>query len=112
MPIDTRPANTSTTATDSEACPYCGTSDRTRPTTDTGRVRAWVCDHCSTDWAYTVPDSRAAVLLTTDLGAVAREIGRLRWALRQVIALADDAPTITDVELRARLLTLAESGAR
>jgi hypothetical protein len=56
----------------SEACPYCRTSDRTRQTTDTGRVRAWSCDHCGTDWAYTVPDTRAAVLLTTDLGAAAR----------------------------------------
>jgi ribosomal protein L37AE/L43A len=112
MPIDTRPVSTSTTVTATEACPYCRTSDRTRRTADTGRVRAWSCDHCDTDWAYTVPDTRAAVLLTTDLGAAAQEIGRLRWIMRQVCALADDSPTITDVELRARLLTLAESGAR
>jgi len=34
------------------------------------------------------------------------EIGRLRWALRQVITLADDAPTLTDQQLRGRLLAL------
>lgn len=77
MPIETRPVNTSTTTvTDpAESCPYCRTSDRTRRTTDTDRIRAWSCDHCATDWAYTVPDTCAAVLLTTDLGAAAQEIG-------------------------------------
>jgi hypothetical protein len=53
-----------------------------------------------------VPDSRTAALLG-DLGAVAKEIGRLRWTLAQVIAVADDAPELTDRELRDRLLTLA-----
>jgi hypothetical protein len=38
------------------------------------------------------------------------EIRRLRWTLRQIIALADDAPRLTDRELRARLVALAESG--
>ncbi|MGH3807904.1 MAG: hypothetical protein ACRDRU_15025 [Pseudonocardiaceae bacterium] len=42
-----------------------------------------------------------------DLAAAAGEIGRLRHALRQVITLADDAPTITDQQLRDRLLALA-----
>jgi ribosomal protein L37AE/L43A len=66
MPTFTeRPVSTSTTATDtttSEACPYCRTNDRTRRTSDTGRVRAWVCDHCDTSWAYT---TRAGVLSCT-----------------------------------------------
>jgi hypothetical protein len=56
------------------------------------------------------PDSRAAALLA-DLGAVAEEIGRLRWTLAQVIAVADDAPGITDEELQARLVALAPDGA-
>jgi hypothetical protein len=111
--MTTGTSTTVTTVTDlaiGEACPYCRTSDRTRWTTDTGRVRAWSCDHCDTDWAYTVPDYRTAAL--GDLGAVAQEIWRLRWALAQVITLADEMPTLTDVELRTRLLTLTESGAR
>jgi hypothetical protein len=45
--------------------------------------------------------------LLADLGAAAEEIGRLRWKLAQVIAVADDAPGLTDRELRDRLLVLA-----
>jgi hypothetical protein len=38
--------------------------------------------------------------------AAAAEIDRLSWRCRQVIALAEQAPTITDQQLRARLLAL------
>ncbi|HEY6423451.1 MAG TPA: hypothetical protein VIY28_09445, partial [Pseudonocardiaceae bacterium] len=44
-------------------------------------------------------------------GAVAQESGRLRGKLAQVVVVADDAPGLTDRELRDRLLALAESGA-
>ncbi|MCA1675798.1 MAG: hypothetical protein LC799_27680, partial [Actinobacteria bacterium] len=89
-------------------CPYCATSDRIRQTSDTGRTHAWACDRCNTEWAISVirPDSRAAALLN-DLGAAAEETRRLRWKLTQLIALADDAATPPDQELRDRLLTLA-----
>jgi hypothetical protein len=46
------------------------------------------------------------------LGAAAQEIRRLRWALAQLITLAEEMPKLTDVELRTRLLMLAELGAR
>jgi transposase-like protein len=113
MPTFTeRPAAISTTATGTaEVCPYCRTCDGVRRTAGTGRIHGWVCDHCDTSWAYTVPDTRAAVVLTTDLGAAAQEIGRLRWTLRQVVMLADDAPGLTNEQLRSRLLKLAEKGA-
>ncbi|HEX4102445.1 MAG TPA: hypothetical protein VHY21_18210 [Pseudonocardiaceae bacterium] len=42
------------------------------------------------------------------LAATVEEIGRLRWVARQVATLADDAHRLTDRELRARLLTLAD----
>lgn len=58
-----------------------------------------------------MPNSHTAAALG-DLGAVAQEIGRLRWALAQVILLAGEMPKLTDVELHARLASLAESGAR
>jgi transposase-like protein len=58
---NTMPVSTSTTAT----CPYCQNTD-VRQTTDTGRIQAWSCDRCATDWAFTVQDTCAAVLLTTD----------------------------------------------
>jgi hypothetical protein len=38
---------------------------------------------------------------------VMEEIERLRWALSQIIALADEAPGLTDEQPRERLLTLA-----
>jgi hypothetical protein len=112
MPIDTRAVSTSTTVTATEACPYCRTSDRIRrtsDTSDTSRVQAWACDRCNTDWAFSVirPDSRAAALLG-DLGATAQEIGWLRWVLRQVVMLADNAPGLTDEQLRNRLSGLAD----
>jgi hypothetical protein len=86
-------------------CPYCGATSGVRQTGDTGRIQAWACDRCDTIWAFTVPDSRTAALLG-DLGAVAREIRRLRWTLAQVITLADQASWLTDRELRTRLLAL------
>jgi hypothetical protein len=54
------------------------------------------------------PGGRPAYL--TDHGAAAEEIGWLRWTLTQVIALADDAPGLTDEQLRDRLLALAGPG--
>ena len=86
-------------------CPYCGTISGVRQTSDTGRIQAWSCDRCDTDWAFTVPDSHTAAL--ADLGAAAEEIGRLRWKLTQVVTLADDSVGLTDQELRTRLLALA-----
>jgi ribosomal protein L37AE/L43A len=93
---------------DDEACPYCATSDGIRQTSDTGRTQAWACDRCNIEWAISVirPDSRAAALLN-DLGAATEEIRRLRWKLTQLIALANDAATLPDQELRDRLLALA-----
>jgi hypothetical protein len=43
------------------------------------------------------------------LAATVEEIGRLRWLLGHVVILADDAPTLADVDLRDRLRALAES---
>jgi len=42
------------------------------------------------------------------LAATVEERGRLRWMLGQVISLADDAPGLTDAQLRDRLLALAD----
>jgi hypothetical protein len=72
-------------------------------------LRLWSCDRCDTDWAFSVPNSHTAAALV-GLGAVAQEIRRLRWALAQVVRLADEMPKLTDMELRTRLLTLTESG--
>jgi hypothetical protein len=42
------------------------------------------------------------------LTATVEELGRLRWILGQVITLADDAPGLTDAQLRDRLLALTD----
>ncbi len=59
------------------------------------------------DWAITVVNPHLRAAHPVDLAAAVEEIGRLRATLRQVITLADDAPTITERQLRDRLLTLA-----
>lgn len=43
------------------------------------------------------------------LAATVEEVGRLRWLLGQVVILGDDAPTLTDEQLRTRLVAMAES---
>ena len=96
------------TSVNRSPCPYCGSGEEIRRTSDTGRTQAWACDACDTTWAISVvnPESRAAAQLV-DLQAATREIQRMRSTLRQVVMLADDAPTISDALLRARLLALA-----
>ena len=42
------------------------------------------------------------------LTATVEERGRSRWMLGQLITLADDAPALTDAQLRDRLLVLAD----
>jgi hypothetical protein len=77
-------------------------------TTDNGRS-AQPATPDNTSWtaeASGPPGSRPAYL--TDQGVAAEEIGQLRWALNQIIALADDAPVLTYEQLRDRLLALAD----
>jgi ribosomal protein L37AE/L43A len=88
---------------EAEACPYCGETTGVQLTTGTSpKVQAWSCTACSTDWAISVVNPRPYV----DRLAATVELAVARSVLRQVIALADDAPTITDQQLRARLLAL------
>ena len=42
-----------------------------------------------------------------ELTATVEELGRSRWILGQILTLADDAPGLTDAQLRDRLLVLA-----
>jgi hypothetical protein len=99
-------------ATD-DACPYCGSTSGVHAQPAPPKVQAWSCSVCITEWEISLvrPDSRAAALLG-DLGATADEVGRLRWTLRQLCTLADQAPTISNKQLRDRLTALADSCAR
>jgi hypothetical protein len=88
-----------------ERCPYCRRTSGVQPIAGTSpKVQAWSCT-CGTNWAIT-STPRPAYLV--DLCAAVEEIGRLRWALAQVVTLADEMPKLTDGELRTRLLALAK----
>lgn len=93
---------------DERGCPGCGQVEGVEQTSSTPRVAAWKCTRCGMSWAISLVNPHLRHAYLADLVAAAEEIRRRRWALRQVIALADDAPTITDDELRDRLLALAD----
>jgi ribosomal protein L37AE/L43A len=108
--------STSTTVTgttdDDDACPYCGETTGVQRTTGTSlKVQAWSCRLCRTEWAVSLVNPHPRTAYLVDLVAAVAEIDWLRWTLRQVVGLAEQAPGLTDRELRARLLALA-SGAR
>jgi hypothetical protein len=67
------------------------------------RVHAWSCSACDTKWATAIVNPQ---LHLDRLAAMVQQLNAARFVLRQVITLADDADTLTDQELRARLLTL------
>lgn len=84
-----------------------------QPITGTApRVQAWSCTACATRWAITTVNPKPRPAYLADLGAAAEKIGQLRWTLRRVIALADDADGLTDEQLRTRLLALAGNARR
>ncbi|MGH3773692.1 MAG: hypothetical protein ACRDRW_20250 [Pseudonocardiaceae bacterium] len=91
-----------------ESCPGCAATIGVRGTASTPpQVQAWSCAACGMDWAMTVVNPHLRATYPAGLATAVEEIGRLRWTLRQVITLADDALTITERQLRDRLLTLA-----
>jgi hypothetical protein len=88
-------------------CPGCDETDGVEQTSSTPSVTAWTCTRCGMDWAATLVNHGQRLAYFEQLAATVEEIGRLRWLLRQVITLADDAATLSDKELRDRLLALA-----
>jgi hypothetical protein len=93
----------STTATDPAdlaPCPYCGGTNGVQQVTSTSpRAQGWSCGECGTDWWIGVINPRP--YLDYLVGWV--ELAAARSMLRQVIALADEAPALPDDQLRARL---------
>lgn len=93
-----------------ESCPACGATTGVLRTTGTARsIQTWSCTMCGLNWVLSVVNPHLRPAHLAGLAAAAGEIWRLRHALRQVITLADDAPTLTDEQLRDRLLTLASA---
>jgi hypothetical protein len=60
------------------------------------------------NWAVTLVNHGQRATYFAQLAATVEEIGRLRWLLRQVVRLADDAPGLSDEQLRDRLAALAD----
>jgi transposase-like protein len=89
-----------------EACPGCGETAGVQPTPGISpRVKAWSCTACRTDWAITTVNPQP---YCDRLAATVEQLGATRSLLRQVITLADNAATLSDKELRDRLLALAD----
>lgn len=87
-----------------ETCPGCHTTDQVRSAGNTLNTEAWACDGCGMGWAVSLVNPH----LRDRASDYAEQLGAARWLLGQVVALADEAPTLTDRELRHRLLALAE----
>jgi ribosomal protein L37AE/L43A len=91
---------------DIDPCPYCGDTSGVQKIANTPpKVRAWSCGECGTDWAITVVNPYPYL----DRLIAAVELTAARSMLRRVIALADEAPMLTEVEMRARLADLASA---
>lgn len=95
---------TVTEVCDSESCPYCGATIGVRAMPAPTRVQAWCCSVCATQWALTTTNPQ---LYLDHLTATVEQLDAARSILREVVALAADAPQLADVEIRDRLLTLA-----
>jgi hypothetical protein len=84
-----------------ESCPYREGTTGVKVITGTSpAVLAWSCGNCGTDWAVTVvhPHSRRRWLDQLTVEVTARAV------LREVTALAGHADTLTEGQLRTRLL--------
>ncbi|MGH3769032.1 MAG: hypothetical protein ACRDS0_31660 [Pseudonocardiaceae bacterium] len=89
-----------------ESCPGCGHLEGVELTSATARVVAWTCTRCGMGWAHSVVNPCQRPFLDHLAGTV--ELAVARSTLREVCALADQAPGLTDTDLRARLLALAQ----
>jgi ribosomal protein L37AE/L43A len=98
--------STVTDPTDDEACPGCGATSGVQSMPAPLKVQAWTCTACRTNWAITTVNPSPQPFFDR-LAATVEQLGATRSRLRQVCALPDDAATITDQQLRDRLLALA-----
>jgi transposase-like protein len=96
---------TPTTGTTDETCPYCRATSGVQSTPAPPRVQAWSCTACRTDWAITIVNPQPYFYR---LAATIEQLSATRSVLRQLIRLSGDAPGLTDEQLRARLVVLAD----
>jgi hypothetical protein len=83
---------------------YCNsTRGVTRVPCDSPKVEEWWCSVCDGRWWLSVVNPRSYL----DHLVATVELAGARSALGALLTLADDAPTLTDAELRSRLTVLA-----
>jgi hypothetical protein len=91
------------------SCPGCGQIEGVEQTSRTPRVAAWKCTRCAMSWAISLVNPRGQRPAYFDqLAATVEQLGATRSVLRHVITLGGDAATLSDQELRDRLLALAD----
>ncbi|MBV9059409.1 MAG: hypothetical protein JOZ09_09635 [Pseudonocardiales bacterium] len=94
---------------DLDPCPYCGGTCGVQPVINTlPKVQGWSCEECGTNWWIGVVNPRPYL----DYLAGLVDLAAARSRLRQVIALADEAPALPDDQLRVRLAHLATQWGR
>ena len=71
------------------------------------RMRGWSCALCRTRWWIGAVVTPVTPCLFLDLLIAAVELGAMRAVLADLVALADEAPVLSDERLRARLVGLA-----
>jgi ribosomal protein L37AE/L43A len=92
-----------------DQCPHCGATGGVQRIAGTSpEVRAWGCAECGTQWAITLVHTQ----LCWNRLAAAADLTAARSVLRDVITLADQAPGLTDEQLRHWLAGLAGVAAR
>jgi hypothetical protein len=83
-----------------ESCPCRGETRGVETITGTpAEVEAWSCGACGTDWAVTVVNPHPRQFLDQLAADVAA-----RAVLREITTLAGQADTLTDGQMRARLI--------
>jgi hypothetical protein len=106
--IEGRPVSAPTVSARLTSCPGCGQIDGVEQTSSTPRVAAWKCTRCAIPWAISLVNHGQRPAYFDQLAATVEQLGATRSVLRAVITLADDAATLSDQELRDRLLALAD----
>jgi hypothetical protein len=91
--------------------PGYGRTEGVELTRPTSRVSVWKCTRCGVTWAVSVINPRLRGDDPAALAARVKRLGATRLILREVITLADEAPTLTDLKLQDRPRALAQ-GAR
>jgi hypothetical protein len=100
--------STVTSPAERDPCPSCGAITGVRWITGTPlKAQAWSCGACGTEWVTSVVNPRPFLNLLT----ASVELAMARSVLGELIRLADQAPVLTEEQLRFRLLTLAACAA-